>query len=272
MAMLKLRQWVSSLVLATAFAALLVGVAAAQSADALDTIVKRGKVVIGIDLGQSPFGFLDSDKQPAGADVETARMLAKDLGVSLEITQLNSANRIPYLLTGKVDLVMATFSITPERAKTIAFSTPYGVNNSVVFAPASETIKSAADLVGKKIAVTRGTGNESMLAAVAPPGAQIIRFNDEASSLAALASGQADAYASDETIAKSLDGRFPDKHFETKFFLENGGDFYAIGVKRGDPDLLRWLDTFVYFHRENGDLSRIYQKYVGAPLGPLPSL
>jgi polar amino acid transport system substrate-binding protein len=270
--MTRLTHWLASWGLIAAFAFSLTAPAWAQDTGALDAIVKRGKIVVGIDLGAPPFGFLDENKQPSGADVETAQMLAKDLGVLLEITSITSANRIPYLLTSRVDLVMATFSITPQRAKSISFSTPYGVNNSVIFAPASIVIKTAADLAGKKVAVARGTGNESMLAAVAPDGTQIVRFNDEASALAALASGQADAYASDETIAKSLNAKFPEKHFETKFFLENGGDFYAIGLKRGDPDLLHWLNTFVYFHRENGDLARIYEKYVGAPLGPLPAL
>ena len=245
-------------------------VARAQGPGALDQIIKRGTVIIGIDLGAPPYGYLDDSKQPTGSDVETAKLLAKDLGVALKIQPTTSENRIPYLLSNRVDLVMSTFSITPERAKSITFSAPYGTNNSVIFAAKDTNIKSATDLAGKRVAVARGTGNESLLIAIAPKGVQIVRFDDEASALAALGAGQVDAYCSDESIARSLNGRFPGK-FETKFFVENGGDFYAIGMKHGEPDLLRWVDTFVFYHRVNGDLARIFEKYVGAPLAPLPA-
>ncbi|HYZ63247.1 MAG TPA: transporter substrate-binding domain-containing protein, partial [Acetobacteraceae bacterium] len=151
----------------------LVGMAAAsgvfaQQVSALDAIIKRGKLLVGVDVGAPPFGFTDDKMQPTGADVETARLLANDLGVSLEVVPTTSANRIPYLLTNRVDLVMATFSILPERAKTIAFSTPYGAINSVIFAPQSTKIAGAADLAGKKVGVARGTGNETSLVKLAP--------------------------------------------------------------------------------------------------------
>jgi polar amino acid transport system substrate-binding protein len=223
------------------------------------------EVIIGIDLGAPPFSFLDDKKEATGSDVETARMLAKDLGVTLEITPITSANRIPYLLTNRVDLVMSTFSILPERAKSITFSTPYGVNNSVIFAPQEVTIKTAADLAGKSVGVARGTGNETFLAKIAPSGMKIICFNDEASAQAALAAGQVDAYASDETIAKALNSGFPEKKFETKFFLESSGDFYSIGLKHGDPDLLRWVNTFLFYHRENGDLATMKNTSAARP-------
>ena len=162
-------------------------------------------------------------------------MLAKDFRVTSKIEPITSDNRVPYLLSNRVDLVMSTFSITPERAKSITFSTPDGTNNSVIFAANATAIKSAADLVGKSVAVARGTGNESLLLKAAPKGVRIVRFDNEASALAALATGQVDAYCSDELIARSLNTRFPGK-FESKFFVENGGDFYGIGMKHGEPN------------------------------------
>ena len=242
----------------------------AQQGSALDAIVKRGKLLVGVDIGAPPFGFTDDKMQPTGADVETARMLAKDLGVELEVVPTTSANRIPYLLTSRVDLVMATFSILPERAKTIAFSTPYGAINSVVFAPQSVKISAASDLAGKKVGVARGTGNETSLVKLAPSGTQIIRFDDEASALSALATGQVDAYATGDTIAQSLNSRFPDKHFETKFIMQSA--FYSVGLRHGDPDLQHWVDTCIFFHRQNGDLARIYEKFIGTKLIDLPTL
>ena len=93
----------------------------ASAQKALDTILSRGKVIVGIDLAVVPFGYQDEKQQPAGSEVETAKLLAKDLGVQLEIVQVTAANRIPYLVTNKVDVMLATFAISPERAKSVWF-------------------------------------------------------------------------------------------------------------------------------------------------------
>ena len=172
-------------------AALMVGLggfaaAPAQSQTSIDTIVKRGKVLIAIDMGSSPYAMTNDKMQPEGSDVEAAQLLAKDLGVELEIVPTTGQGRIPVLLSGKADFTMATFSITPERAKSIAFSNPYGIIRSVVFGLKSANIKSPQDLVGKKIGVTRGTTQEPQLVASAPAGTEIVRFDDDATSIAAL--------------------------------------------------------------------------------------
>ena len=244
--------------------------APAARADALDDIVKRGKILVAIDISAPPFGIQNSKMEPDGADVETAKLLAKDLGVELEVVPVTSANRIPYLQTKRVDLTMSSFSITPERAKAVAFSSPYGAINAVIFAPKAVVIREAKDLSGKKIAVARGTTNETDLVAIAPPDAQILRFDDEASAMNALGAGQADAYSSSEIIAASLIPRYPDKGFESKFNLRRG--FYGVAVRRNEPELLQWVNTFVWFRKNSGDLGRIYQKWIGVPLPELPPI
>jgi len=263
---MKLRRLTPALLLA----ALAIAWSPGARADALDDIVKRGKLLVAIDISAPPFGIQNDKMQPDGADVDVARLLAKDLGVELEVVPVTSANRIPYLQTKRVDLTMSTFSITPERAKAVNFSTPYGAIDAVIFAPQNVAIKDAKDLVGKKIAVTRGTTNETDLVALAPQGTQILRFDDEAASMAALATGQADAYASGETIARALIPRYPDKKFESKFVMRRS--FYGVGVRRGEPDLLRWVDTAIWFHNNNGDLGRVYEHWLGVKLPALPPL
>ncbi len=248
---------------------LAVGLSGAR-ADALDDIIKRGKVLVAIDISAPPFGIQNTKMEPDGADVDAAKLLAKDLGVELEVVPVTSANRIPYLQTKRVDLTMSSFSITPERAKAVAFSTPYGAINAVIFAPKSVNIKTAADLAGKKIGVARGTTNETDLVAIAPPGAQIIRFDDEASTMAALGAGQIDAYSSSEIIASSMIPRYPDKHFESKLTLRRG--YYGIAVRRNETELLQWVNTWVWFRKNSGDLDKIYRKWIGVPLPELPTL
>jgi polar amino acid transport system substrate-binding protein len=248
---------------------LAVGLSGAR-ADALDDIIKRGKVLVAIDISAPPFGIQNTKMEPDGADVDAAKLLAKDLGVELEVVPVTSANRFPYLQTTRVDLTMSSFSITPERAKAVAFSTPYGAINAVIFAPKSVNIKTAADLAGKKIGVARGTTNETDLVAIAPPGAQIIRFDDEASTMAALGAGQIDAYSSSEIIASSMIPRYPDKHFESKLTLRRG--YYGVAVRRSESELLQWVNTWVWFRKNSGDLDKIYRKWIGVPLPELPTL
>lgn len=239
-------------------------------ADLLDDIIKRGKILVAIDISAPPFGIQNEKMQPDGSDVETARLLAKDLGVELEVVPTTSANRIAYLQSKRVDVTMSSFSVTPERAKAVSFSFPYGAINAVIFAPKSVAITGPKDLAGKKIGVTRGTTNETDLVAIAPPDAQIIRFDDEASTMSALASGQVDAYSAGEPLARSLIPRYPDKNFESKFVMRSS--FYAAAVRRDEPGLLQWINTFMWFHKNNGDLGRIYQKWLGVPLPDLPPL
>jgi polar amino acid transport system substrate-binding protein len=253
-------------------AALFAGVIsiAAAHADELDEIIKRGKVLVAIDITAAPFGVQNDQMQPDGADVETAKLLAKDLGVQLEIVPVTSANRIAYLQSKRVDITMSSLSVTPERAKAVAFSTPYGAISAVILAPQATAIKEPKDLSGKRISVARGTTNEADVVAIAPPDATILRFDDEASAQNALATGQADAYSTGEPLALPLIKRYPDRKYEGKILLRRS--FYAAAMRRDEPALRQWVNTFIWFHLNNGDLGKIYQKWVGAPLPTMPPL
>jgi polar amino acid transport system substrate-binding protein len=265
---MKRSKFVWMLAAATAF--VLASISGSHAESTLDQIIKRGKVLIAIDPGAPPYSSMNAGQQMVGSDVESAQLLAHDLGVKLEVVQTNGQSRIPNLLSGKADLVMATFSITPERAKAVAFSNPYGVIHSVLLAPRAANIHGPADLVGKKIGVTRGTTQEPAIAATAPPGTQIIRLDDDATSLAALASGQIDGLATVDNRALVLNARFPDKHFEVKYDVEPQL-YYAIGLRHGDPDLLHWVNTWIFVNLHNGKLGKIYQTWLKAPLPELPA-
>src|SRR6476619_4697613 len=141
------------LIAAAGFALLSLGLSA--HADTLDDIKKAGKIRIAIDLAIPPFGMTDDKMQPTGSDVDLARLLAKDLGVELEIVPTTGPSRIPSLQTGKADLVVSTLSITPERAKVIDFSIPYADHLSVVAALKPMAIKDYGDLDGQRVAVVR---------------------------------------------------------------------------------------------------------------------
>jgi polar amino acid transport system substrate-binding protein len=264
------RKWVIGLA-ALAWAAAAGPTSAQAPGQTLDTILKRGRVLIGMDMSAPPFAYQDEKQQPAGSEVETARLIAKDLGVELEIVPTSAANRIPYLVTGRVDMMMGAFSIFPDRAKSVWFSAPYGSVTSVVLAPQATNIKSYGDLVGKKVSVSRGTYTEQVLMAALPKDAQIVRFDDDAQAMAAMASGQVNAYGVGNVPGSALIKRFPERHYEIKISIPPR-NWYSVGVRPGDADLLQWLNTFVFFHRENGDLKKIYETVIGDTLPPPPVL
>ena len=119
-----------------AVAALGVSVAAqAQQGDRFEKIMKDGVVRIGVPLDVPPFGSQTADRKPIGFDVEFAEMVAKALNVKLELQQITGANRIPYLLTDKVDIVISVMGLTPERARQIMFTAPYANTFLAVYGP-----------------------------------------------------------------------------------------------------------------------------------------
>jgi len=143
---------------------------AAGGVGTLDRIIKEKKIRVTAEVTSPPFGILDKDNQPDGSEIATARQLAKDMGVELELVQVTGPQRIPALLSDRADLAISSLSITTDRAKTVWFSSPHGALSIVIGGGKNVNIKSAADLAGKKIGMTRATLEEQVVPKVAPPG------------------------------------------------------------------------------------------------------
>lgn len=248
------------------------GLAAATGAKAqtVDDIIKRGKVQIAVDPTSAPFGITGTDGQPDGFDVDVARLVAKYLGVKLELVPVTSQNRIPYLLTNRVDMVISLFSVTPERALQVWFSSPYAAVGTIITARTDRKISSFGDLKGLRVGVPRGTIPDNLLTKMALPDVQIVRFDDEATSIQALVTGQVDALGSSTTALIVLNRGKAQKDFERKLTLVE--NHFAIGVRRGQVDLLQWLNTFIYSIRTNGELNTLTEKWTGEKMGPLPNI
>lgn len=248
------------------FAASLAGSAHAQ---ALDRILRERKVRITAEVTSPPFGFIDQSGQPDGLEIAAARQVARDLGVELELVQVPATGRIPSLLAGRADIAISSLSITLDRAKTVAFADPHGALTIVITAAQDVAIRSIADLAGKRIAITRATLEEAVVPKQAPQGTQIVYFNDIDATIQALLSGQVDAAGMSGFAAKSIADRNPARHLEPKLTVATA--YYAAAVKPGDWDLLRWLNTWVLIHKQDGFLAGIYKKYTGLDLPDLPT-
>ena len=236
----------------------------------LDRIIKEKKLRVTAEVTSPPFGLLDRNNQPDGSEIETARQLAKDLGVELELVQVTGPQRIPALLAGRADVAISSLSITFDRAKTVMFAPPHGALSIVIAAPKKVNIKSAADMAGKKIGITRATLEEASVPPIAPAGTQIVYFDDIAATMQALISGQVDAAGMSAFAAKSIGDRNPKAGLENKFTVRTA--YYAAAVRPGDFDLLQFLRTWVFLNRQNGVLAAIYKKYTEVPLVDLPVL
>jgi polar amino acid transport system substrate-binding protein len=251
-----------------ALAMLAFAVTTAARADLLDDVRKAKKLRVGIELSLPPYGMMSSSLEPTGSDVETAKILAKDLGVELEIVPVTGPTRIPFLQTNKADVVIATLSKSPDRAKVIDFSTPYSVVQIVVAGPKSMVIKGYDDLKGKTIAITRGNVQEAELTRRAV-GAQIVRFDDDATLVTAGVSGQAPIVSTATPLLRAIQTKNPARDIETKFVINTFE--IGIGVRKGEPRLLAWLDDWVAANRANGNLGRIFKQFHGTDLPPLAS-
>jgi polar amino acid transport system substrate-binding protein len=243
----------------------LTAAALAAHADLLDDITKAKKIRISTDMAIPPAGMMDSNMQPSGSDVETAKLLAQDWGLQIEWVPTTGATRIPNVNTGKADVIISTLSVTPERAKVIDFSKAYAVLQSVVGAPKSAAIKDWADLKGKNITVTRGTTQDTELSGMAgDKGFKVVRYDDDATMVTAGATGQADVVATSVALVNQISAKSPQKPWEPKFVIRNFD--LAVGIKQGEPRLLAKLNEWVAANLKNGKLNAIYKKYYGVDL------
>ena len=118
------RRLFTSTALALGLAATLGAWAPAASAQSVADIKKKGELTVGMLVDFPPYGTMNSSNQPAGYDADVARLMAKDLGVKLNLVPVTGPNRIPFLLTNKVDLLVTSLAVTTERTKQVQFSKP----------------------------------------------------------------------------------------------------------------------------------------------------
>ncbi|MES3001402.1 MAG: transporter substrate-binding domain-containing protein [Pseudomonadota bacterium] len=252
-----------------AFAAL--GLAAGLSLAAVSAIAqspedlkKKGEINVGLLVDFPPYGTTNAQNQPDGYDADVARLLGKEWGVKVNLVPVTGPNRIPFLLTNKVDVLIASLAITPERAKQVTFSKPYSAATIVVYGSKKANIKAAADLKPLRIGVARASTQDVALTGIAPQGTEIRRFDDDASAMQALISGQVDAIGCSTTVAAQIAKRVPADTFEQKFVLRQ--QEMAVAMRPGQEPLHKAVDDFVAKNTANGELNKLYKKWLDTDL------
>lgn len=232
-------------------------------ATSLSDIIKRGKVRIGVLTGAPPMGMIDENGKPTGYDVDVANLVAQQMNLPVELVPLTPPARIPALQTGQVDFLVATLAPTGERAKTVMFTTPYNAFNMVVVSSGGKVFNSTADLKGKRIAVNRGSSQETALRRANVQGLEIVVYEDDSTSAQALLSGQVDGTALPSTVAAALMKQFPNAGLQVgQAFFRQGN---SMAVMPGDYELLQYLNTVIYIIKVSGQLDAIAVKWTGEP-------
>ncbi|MGE0153061.1 MAG: transporter substrate-binding domain-containing protein [Reyranellaceae bacterium] len=250
----------------TLFAALAVPVlvAAPAQADALADIKARGAIRIAVPQDFPPFGTVGTDMKPQGYDIDMAQLIAQKLGVKAEIVPVTSANRIPFLQTNKVDLVISSLGKNPEREAVIDFSAAYAPFFNGVFAPAGVAVAKAEDLAGKSIGVTRGAIEDLELTKIAPASATIKRYEDNNGTISAFLSGQVEVVATGNVVAAAILARNPPKRPELKFLIKNSPCY--VGLNKNQPALLAAVNDIIAKAKTDGSLNAISQKWLKTDL------
>ncbi|QND72850.1 transporter substrate-binding domain-containing protein [Tardiphaga robiniae] len=241
-----------------------VGVGASSAQDTLAAVKSAGKIRVALEFGRPPWGFKDKDLKPTGSDYETAALLAKDLGVGLEIVEVTGPNRVPFLISNRADVVISTFSITPERQKVIDFSVPYASAVQYVAAPKGMELHDKKDLQSKRVGVTRGTTGDTVLSKLEVPGIEVVRFDDESTNMTAFVSGQVDIVVQEPAVISRVAEQNPSKQIERKFVIAEFD--VGIGLRKNDAPLKEYINSWVKAKLADGTLNEIYKKFQGIDL------
>ena len=223
---------------------LTLSLAAAASADVvyrtLDEIKASGTINIGVFSDKNPFGYVDENGEYQGYDVFFARRIAEDLGVELNFVSTEAANRVEYLETGKVDIILANFTVTPERAEKVDFALPYMNVALGVVSPDSRVITDLSELTANdQVIVISGTTAEDYLIKNNPE-IRLQKYDTYANAKNALENGNAVAWANDNTevIAYALQN----EGYTVGIPSLGSQDTIAPAVSKGNETLLNWIN------------------------------
>ena len=233
-------------------------------ADALGNITKSGIIKIAVPQDFPPFGSVGADMKPNGYDIDFAHLIGKELGTKVELVPVSSANRVPFLTTGKVDLVVSSMGKNPEREKVIDFSTAYAPFFNGVFGPDDIKASKAEELAGKTISVTRGSIEDLELSKIAPSSAVIKRFEDNNATITAYLSGQTQLIATGNVVAAAVNERSKLRRLSTKFLIKDSPCF--VGLAKGEGALQAKVNEIIAKAKKSGTLNEISQRWLHATL------
>lgn len=223
----------------------------------LEDIKENGTIKIGVFSDKNPFGYVDADGEVQGYDVYFAKRIAKDLLGSedaVEFVYVEAANRVEYLESGKVDIILANFTVTEERAEKVDFALPYMKVALGVVSPEDALITDVEQLNGKTLIVVKGTTAEKYFSENYPD-VNLLKFDEYQEAYDALLDGRGDAFSTDNT--EVLAWALQNKGFAVGVESVGSLDTIAPAVQKGNTELLNWINDEIesleeeqFFHKD----------------------
>lgn len=205
----------------------------------LQEIKDSGKITIGVFSDKKPFGYVDSNGDYQGYDIYFGNQIGKDLGVKVEYVPVDAAARAEYLVSAKVDLILANFTVTKERAEKVDFTLPYMKVALGIVSPDSNLITDPTQLNGKTLIVCKGTTAETYFSENFPD-IKLLKFDQYSEAYNALLDGRGDALSTDNT--EVLAWALENKGFTVGVESLGNIDTIAGAVQKGNQELLNWIN------------------------------
>lgn len=223
------------------------------TARSIEEIKKSGKLIMAVFSDKKPFGYVDENGIYQGYDVYFGNRLASDLGVKAEYVPVEAASRVEYLVTGKVDVVLANFTVTPERSEAVDFALPYMKVALGVVSPDNALITDPNQLIGKQLIIAKGTTAETYFMNNYPE-VQLLKFDQYSEAYNALLDGRGAALSTDNT--EVLAWALENPGFSVGIESLGSLDAIAPAVQKGNTELLNWINSEIkelakeqFFHK-----------------------
>lgn len=239
----------------------------AEASGSLAKIKERGKLIVGVKTDFPPFGYTNEKGEPDGFEIALAKRFAKDLlgdESKIELVPVTGPNRVPFLQSDKVDVMIATMSKTDEREKVVDFTNPHFKSSTAVIVKEDSPVKEFKDLAGKKVVVVKGsTGDVLMTKKV--PDAELIKLGNNTEALQALKDGRGEAYVQDNVMLYYWSRNNPGFRFLDE---QVGPAPWAPAVKEGNTELKEWINQDLEALGKERFMHKLYDQYLKEKLGP----
>ena len=230
----------------------------------LDIVKKRGALFAGVRSDVSNFGFIDETGNHVGFEIDLVKEIAKRLEVKLKLVPVTSSSRTPLLLGGRIDLIAATMTHYRRRQKNLDFSIGYMRSPQTLLVKKGKSIKSLSDVMGKRAAVSLGSGAGINLHNVQPK-ARLQNYQNYFDAFRALLRDEVDILATDIVILKSLYTKAPDpEEFDIlSRDVKFGGGEWAIALPKNDSEWRHAINQCLQDIWNEGIWDHIFHKWLG---------
>ncbi len=228
-----------------------------------DASKDKKELVVGMELAYPPFETIDEKGNPTGISVELAKDLGKYLGKEIRIENMAYNGLLPSLESKKIDIIISSMTITPERQKSIDFSEPYAKTALALLINKNSPVNESKDLnvKGRKIAVKKGTTGH-MYAEKNLKNAEIMVFDKESACVLEVVQGKADAFIYDQmTIYKNWQ-QYKDSTKANLNPIANNFENWGIGIRKNDDELKNQINKFLEDYKKNGGFEKLGDKYL----------